>query len=229
MEFRLRAALVAALAALCVVRVLTLGSRPWLDAAIGGLAFVAGIGILNKRLPAQNWCAVIAIMGIIGGIVEWWIGAGMRAAGAAALWIVSLIMARGAAARALCQWRRNPAYGFWLIGIAGFLSALFTSAAMAACMGQESLFGFLTRTGAAWAALVAVAPLLISKRPAPEIPEWESPGCWIALNTVVACVAMHRGDWMAFYAATIGAGIVGLASACNALGMFPWGRPKRIT
>ena len=204
----------AVFAALCVIRALLLGIAPlgqsWCDILVCGIGLLATVAILGERLPFQNWGAVMALVGVLGGGLEWVAREEPHIVWMAALWTMGLLNARGTAARLLCRWRKSRNYGFWLIGIAGLLSALLLSAAETARAPENKfLWGaFLIRIFAAWAMLAAAAPLLISKRPAPEAVEWQSMGCWLALTTLMACAAAGQQQWGMFWVMIMVAGIV---------------------
>ena len=145
---------------------------------------------LKRRLPAPNVAGAIAASAAVAWLCERALSGWGRALSDAAalgrafflalLWSVVLLNARGVAQFILRPWRSHRYYGFFLIELAGVLAALYMTV-RAALEGGAGWLSLGVRLLVGWGVLALIAPLLISKRPVPEvvgqIPVW----VWVGL------------------------------------------------
>jgi len=116
----------------------------WPEALLLVLAAVGTLIALARQLPLQNVLLAALVIALIGGAVQvfgamtgipfgpFTFGSGIGAQifktlpwAVPLLWIVVILNSRGVARFILRPWRKNRAYGFWLIGLTAALAVMF--------------------------------------------------------------------------------------------------------
>jgi uncharacterized membrane protein len=206
----------------------------WPEAALILLATFSTIASLTRQLPLQNVLLATFIIALIGG--------GAHAVGALTgipfgpitfsdnagpeifktlpwamplLWVVVVLNSRGTARLILRPWRKTKTYGFWVIGLAAVLAALFTLA-LEPFAARVKHYWIWTPTqfpvawyGAplvdflAWGlvtllVLTFVTPALINKQPRKKgSRDFHSPVVWLGGISLFAAASAQRGLWPA--------------------------------
>jgi uncharacterized membrane protein len=206
----------------------------WPEAVLILLATFSTIASLTRQLPLQNVLLAAFVIAFIGG--------GAHAVGALTgipfgpftfgdnagpeifktlpwamplLWVVVVLNSRGTARLILRPWRKTKTYGFWVIGLAAILAALF-ALALEPFAARVKHYWIWTPTkfpvawyGAplvdflAWALvtllmLTFVTPTLINKQPRKKgLRNFDPPAVWLGGISLFAAAAAQRGLWPA--------------------------------
>ena len=140
----------------------------------------AALGSMLGRWPVQNIVAMAGLVGVLAEGLESALTGKLAPWTRAALWLVTLVAARGTVQWFL-QSHRLRDYGWWLIAVSGVLSA----ALVTAVLPGATTTAFAWRLAGAWAMLLAMVPWLIRKKPVVLPADWRPVLLWMGLNVLL--------------------------------------------
>lgn len=163
----------------------------WIVALAAGAIALVMLLRLARSLPGQNIAIIAASLLVAEGLLEYFLANYARVevngplwcylAGAALLWLAIVLSVRRLAQFILRPWRRERAYGFWLIGMSAVFTAMFQFGWHGLNLDPDAIpiepdraaIVAAIRGGATVVLLTCLVPWFIRKRPVSRVKQSE--------------------------------------------------------